>query len=155
MDYANDPITLRVINCVIHVHQALGTGFLEGVYRRALSIEFSRQHVAAEAEKQIAIFYRGREVGRHRLDFLVEGELIVELKTVECIGKAHYAQVRSYLKAAGVSRGLLVNCAGDRADFRRIEMQKVAPVSAHEGSVGTPRCRDSSFEKRVGAAAGV
>ena len=67
------------------------------------------------------VVYEGEEVGRHRLDLLVDTRLILELKTVEDLAKAHYAQVRSYLKATGLSVALLVNFAKERADFRRIE----------------------------------
>ena len=61
------------------------------------------------------------EVGRHRLDILAEDRVVVELKTVESLSKAHYAQVRSYLKATDLELGLLVNFAGEKADFRRVE----------------------------------
>jgi GxxExxY protein len=67
------------------------------------------------------IYYRDRFIGRHRLDFLIEDSLIVELKTVENLGTAHHAQVRSCLKATGPRLALLVNFATDRADFRRVE----------------------------------
>ncbi|MBR9990102.1 MAG: GxxExxY protein [Gemmatimonadetes bacterium] len=111
----------RVIQCIIQVHQTLGPGFLESVYRRALLIELCRQNLATQAEKEVVIYYDGHEVGKHRLDLLVEGQIILELKTVEALSKAHYAQVRSYLRATRLYVALLVNFAADRADFRRIE----------------------------------
>ncbi len=74
-----------------------------------------------ETEKEVIIYYEGEEVGKHRLDILVENRVIVELKTVEDLSKAHYAQVRSYLKATNLRIGFLVNFAGHKADFRRIE----------------------------------
>ncbi|HEX2165886.1 MAG TPA: GxxExxY protein [Longimicrobiales bacterium] len=95
-------LTGRIIQCIIHVHQTLGPGFLESVYRRALVIELRKQKLTTEAEKEIGrsrkgnrVYYDGQEVGKHRLDLLVEGQVIVELKTAEALGKAHYAQVRS------------------------------------------------------------
>ena len=118
---AGDRLTERVINCIIHVHQTLGPGFLESVYRRALIIELRKQGLVAEAEKEVIVYYDGERVGRHRLDFLVEQRLILELKTVESLSKAHYAQVRSYLKAARLDLALLINFADSRADFRRVE----------------------------------
>lgn len=102
------------------MHQTLGPGFLEKVYRRAMRIELCKHRLASETEKQVVIYYDGEEVGRHRLDLVVEGRLIVELKTVEALSRAHYAQVRSYLTAARLDVALLVNFAGHRADFRRI-----------------------------------
>jgi GxxExxY protein len=119
--YRGDRLTGRVIQCIIHVHQTLGPGFLESVYRRALLIELRKQDLTTEAEKEVVVYYDGRKVGRHRLDLLVEGQLILELKTVEALSKAHYAQVRSYLRATRLNVALLVNFADDRADFRRVE----------------------------------
>jgi GxxExxY protein len=115
-----EELTGRVIQCVIKVHQTLGPGFVENVYRRALLIELSRHQLVSEAEKNVVVYYAGENVGRHRLDLVVEGRLIVELKTVEALSRAHYAQVRSYLKATSLDVALLVNFADHRADFRRI-----------------------------------
>jgi len=119
--YLGDKLTEHIIQCVIQVHQTLGPGFLESVYRRAMLIELRKQGLATEVEKEVVVLYDGHEVGRHRLDLLVEGQVILELKTVEGLSKAHYAQVRSYLKATGLEIALLVNFAGERADFRRVE----------------------------------
>ena len=127
--YRGDRITGRVIQCIIHVHQTLGPGFLESVYRRALLIELRKQDLATEAEKEVVVYYDGQKVGRHRLDLLVEGQVILELKTVETLSKAHYAQVRSYLRATRLDVALLVNFADDRADFRRVEIPTVSPGS--------------------------
>ncbi|HEX2167711.1 MAG TPA: GxxExxY protein [Longimicrobiales bacterium] len=115
-----DKLTGRVIQCIIQVHQTLGPGFLEKVYRRALIIEFGKQRLAIESEKEVAVYYCGEMVGIHRLDILVEQRVIVELKTVETLSKAHYAQVRSYLRATRLEVALLVNFADHRADFRRV-----------------------------------
>ena len=95
-------LTEVIIQCIINVHKALGPGFLENVYQRALVIELRSANLAVEVEKEVLIFYRGQEVGRHRLDLVVENSVIRELKTVEDLSKAHYAQVRSYLKATGL-----------------------------------------------------
>jgi GxxExxY protein len=84
-------------------------------------IELNKQGLAAEREKSVVILYDGVEIGWHRLDILVEGLVILELKTVEALGRAHYAQLRSYLRATRLNIGLLVNFSGDRADFRRVE----------------------------------
>ena len=119
--YRSDELTGRVIQCIIRVHQTLGPGFLESIYHRALLIELRKQNLATDDEKEVMIYYDGHVVGRHVLDLLVEGQLILELKTVEFLGKAHYAQVRSYLKATRLDLALLVNFASDRADFRRIQ----------------------------------
>jgi len=70
----------------------------------------------------VTIEYRGEIVGRHRLDLVVESSIIIELKTVEALSKAHYAQLRSYLAASGLTFGILVNFSEFKADFRRVEL---------------------------------
>ena len=122
MEYRQDRVTDLIVKAIIRVHQVLGPGFLETVYRRALLIELRKQGLKVETEKPITIYYEGEEVGRHRLDIVVENRVVVELKTVEELCKAHYAQLRSYLKAANLEVGILVNFAKDKADFRRVEV---------------------------------
>ena len=124
MDYHGDKLTEVVIQCVIQVHKKLGPGFLESIYRKALVVELRSHGLRVETEKEVVITYEGQEVGRHRLDIVVAGERIVELKTVEDLSKAHYAQVRSYLKATGLNVALLVNFATPMADYRRIEIER-------------------------------
>ncbi|MFH1564200.1 MAG: GxxExxY protein [Nitrospirota bacterium] len=122
-EYREDSLTERIIQCIIKVHQTLGPGFLENIYSRAMVIELTKQELRVEIEKEIVIYYEGEEVGRHRLDVFVENKVIVELKTVEELSKAHYAQVRSYLKATSVKVAILVNFAKEKADFRRVELE--------------------------------
>lgn len=121
MEYQKDKLTERIIGSIVEVHRTLGPGFLESVYRRALLVELRKSGLKVETEKEFVVKYDGIEVGSHRLDILVEERIIVELKTVENLSKAHYAQARSYLKATGLELALLVNFARERADFRRIE----------------------------------
>ena len=121
--YQQDLLTQTIIEGIIQVHQTLGPGFLESIYRRSMVIELTKRQLTTETEKEIYIYYDGQQVGRHRLDLLVEGSVIVELKTVEQLSRAHYAQIRSYLKATGKRVALLVNFAKEKADFRRIERE--------------------------------
>lgn len=123
MNRFDDPLSERVIECVIAVHQTLGPGFLESIYRRAMVIELRKQGLRANVEVHAEVFYDGQRIGRHRLDLIVEECLIVELKTVRALNGAHYAQVRSYLKATGLKTALLVNFAGERADIRRVQVR--------------------------------
>ena len=119
-----DDLIHRVIGGLIRVHKELGPGFLENIYHRAVEIEFRRQGIAFETEKEITLRYRGEKIGVHRLDLMIEGELVVELKTVQELSKKHYAQVRSYLKAASKPFGLLVNFSDFQLDTRRVELDK-------------------------------
>jgi GxxExxY protein len=106
---------------VFAVHGELGPGFDENVYRNALMIEFEESGLSAECEKSISLRYRKRLVGKHRLDVVVEGRVILELKSVEELCKRHYFQLRSYLRAAKVPVGLLINFNENRANIRRVE----------------------------------
>ena len=92
-------------------------------------IELRKSGLSAETEKEILVRYEGEEVGRHRLDILVESAVILELKTVEELARIHYDQLRSYLKASGLSLGILVNFAKEKADFRRVPHSRNVPIS--------------------------
>jgi GxxExxY protein len=114
-------ITEKIIQAIIRVHRTLGPGFLERIYHNALTIELANQGLLVESEKEVTIYYEGRIIGVHKLDLLVENQVIIELKTVEELAGIHYAQLRSYLKATKLRVGLLVNLAKDKADYRRVE----------------------------------
>lgn len=119
-----DALTQAIIECIIQVHRTLGPGFLESVYQNALEIELKQRNLKIEKERELTIEYRGEIVGRHRLDLVVEDSIILELKTVEALSKAHYAQIRSYLAASGLTTGILVNFSSFKADFRRIDLDE-------------------------------
>jgi GxxExxY protein len=120
MNYREDRLTGAIIQAIIRVHTVLGPGLLEGVYEKALVRELLNRAFRVETEKVVAILYDGQEVGIHRLDIVVEETVIVECKTVEALGRIHYAQPRSYLKATGLTRGILVNFDAEMADYRRV-----------------------------------
>lgn len=115
-----DELSGRVIAAAIEVHTKLGPGFLEGVYEQALRVELEKRGIAFESQKEILVRYDGRVVGRHVLDMLVERSLVVELKSVAAFEQVHVAQVKSYLRASGVSVGLLLNFGGTKLDIRRV-----------------------------------
>lgn len=98
-----------VIEAAIQVQKALGPGFLESFYEEALCIELEDQRVPFERQKPVAIEYKGRSIGQHRLDLLVDRRLVVELKTVAELDTIHFAVVRSYMKALGLDSGLILN----------------------------------------------
>ena len=102
-------LTRAVIGAAIDVHRALGPGFLESVYENALCLELHERGIPFEHQPLITVAYRGRPVGQARLDLLVAGELIVELKAIDAILPIHQAQVVSYLRATGLRLGLLIN----------------------------------------------
>ena len=125
-----DALTYAIIEAIIKVHNGLGPGFLESVYHRALAIELMKQSIRFATEVDVDIEYVGHVVGRHRLDLVVDDRVIVELKTVEELGKVHYAQVRSYLRATDLPIALLVNFSKEKADYRRIVSTPHPPPSS-------------------------
>ena len=111
---AEDPLpdkelTEKIIAAAMEVHRILGPGFLESVYEEALCIEFRRRGIAYERQKSIDIPFREESAGEHRLDLLVESRVIVELKAVKAIEPIFFAILRSYLNAAKLQTGLLIN----------------------------------------------
>jgi len=93
----------------MEVHSMLGPGLLENVYEEALAHEFQLRGVRYEKQKEIFLKYKGKEIGKHRVDFLVEGVVVLELKSVESMHKIFEAQVLTYLKAINAKVGLLMN----------------------------------------------
>jgi GxxExxY protein len=104
-----DPLTERIIGCAIEVHRVLGPGLLEASYEAALAIEFQDAKLCFQQQVIIPVFYKGRPIGDHRLDFLVEDAVIVELKSVERFDPLFEAQILTYLRLSGKRRGLLIN----------------------------------------------
>jgi GxxExxY protein len=104
-----DEIVRKVIGAAIEVHRHLGPGYLESVYEEALAVELNLRGIPFVRQKAIAVNYKGYPVGEGRLDFLIDGVLVVELKAVEAFIPVHTAQVLSYLKATGLQLGLLIN----------------------------------------------
>ena len=104
-------ITEEIIACAIRVHRALGPGFLESIYEEALAVDFALSGIQFIRQHPMPLFYRDHQVGEHRLDFLVEGKIVVELKAISRLEDIHFAVGRSYLKAANLKDGLLVNFA--------------------------------------------
>jgi GxxExxY protein len=105
----DEEIAKAVIGAAIEVHRELGPGFLESIYRKALAYELSLRGLAVEQEKEIVVPYKDIQIPGQRLDLLVGGRLIVELKCVEEFAPIHQAQLLSYLKATGLRLGLLIN----------------------------------------------
>ncbi|MDP2310275.1 MAG: GxxExxY protein [Pseudomonadota bacterium] len=115
-----EALTGSVIGAAIEVHRALGPGFLEAVYEEAFALELNALAIPFVRQATVPIHYRGVEVGRHRLDLFVAGELVVELKAVREFAPEHFAIVRSYLRAVGQEHGLLLNFSKVKLDIKRV-----------------------------------
>ncbi len=119
-ELGNKELSSRVIEAAIAVHKALGPGFIETVYENALCVELAACGIRFEQQKAIRILHREVVVGEHRLDLLVEGCLLVELKAVKEIDDVFYAIGRSQMKAAGIRDGLILNFAAMPLTIKRI-----------------------------------
>ena len=99
----------EVIGAAIEVHRHLGPGFLESVYEESLCYELTDREIPYVRQIRVGIAYKGRLVGKARLDLLVDDCLLVEIKSVEAIAAIHRAQVISYLRTTQVGLALLLN----------------------------------------------
>jgi GxxExxY protein len=99
----------RTIGCCITVHRVLGPGLLETIYSRAVAIELSLNGLGFEIEKECPVTYRGQLLCRHKLDLVVESQIVLEIKGVERLNPVHHAQILSYLRVSRLPVGLLMN----------------------------------------------
>ncbi len=105
-----ETLASAVVNAALAVHRTLGPGLLESAYEQCLAIELSLSGISVEREKILPLIYRGRTIETaYRIDLIVGGWLLVELKAVEAIGRIHHAQVVTYLKLLELPLGLLIN----------------------------------------------
>jgi GxxExxY protein len=113
-------ITYAINGAVFEANRILGPGFLEKVYENALVIELEKRGLKAESQVPVKVSYKGKVVGEYVADIIVEGKVLVELKTVEQLDRIHEAQLLNYLKATGIQVGLLVNFKHAKADIKRM-----------------------------------
>jgi GxxExxY protein len=108
-DLRTEALAHDVIGRAIAVHRALGPGFVEAVYGRAMEIELRLARIPFDAEVCITVSYRGTPVGRHRLDLLIGRRVVVELKALPGVEPLHRSQVLAYLRATGCRLGYVFN----------------------------------------------
>ena len=144
MKLLNKALTDRIIAAAIRVHRELGPGYLESMYEEALAIEFTAAAIRFERQKLLPVFYREHLIGEHRLDFLVEQKVILELKAISELEDIHFAIVRSYLKAANLSDALLLNFATARLTVKRVG-REYHPTNTEEIILWFPGFLDSRF----------
>ncbi|MBK9108583.1 MAG: GxxExxY protein [Saprospiraceae bacterium] len=113
-------LTYKIIGCAMSVHRALGNGFQEVIYQRALVVEFDAVGLNFLREKEIDIFYKGFNIGTRRVDFLVEDRIIVEIKATTHLEPAHMAQAINYIEAFGFKIGLLLNFGCTSLQYKRV-----------------------------------
>ena len=113
-----------IIGCAMAVHSALGNGFQEVIYQRALAIEMADQGLSFSREHEMPIFYKELQVGTRRADFLVANVVSVELKALIQLEDVHLAQAINYLEAYDLEVGLLINFGARSLQFKRVTNRK-------------------------------
>ena len=123
-DYKFKEITEKIIGASMKVHAALGNGFQEVIYQRAMEIEMEEMGVHFKREFEMPIYYKGKEIGLRRVDFFVEEKIMVELKAIIQLENVHLAQAKNYLEAYNMQVGLLINFGSVSLQFKRLENNK-------------------------------
>lgn len=122
-DYKHIELTEKIIGCAYKVYNQLGTGFLEKIYENALMIELRKAGLSAQQQYPVKVYYDGVIIGDHVADIMVEDKVIIELKAVNQLVRAHEVQLVNYLKATGLEVGLLINF-GDKITIKRRALSK-------------------------------
>jgi len=128
--YKYSALTAKIIGCAMAVHKALGNGFQEVIYQRALAIDFRLADIDFAREFEMPIYYREAHIGTRRVDFLVENVISVELKATTKLEDAHFAQAINYLEAYNLEIGLLINFGEMSLNFKRLTNKKFKEIPA-------------------------
>ena len=117
--YKHSELTGIIIGCAMKVHRVIGRGFPEIIYLRCLVIELKKRGLICETEVPKDIFYEGKNVGSRRLDMMVNGLVIVELKAIFELENLYFNQVTNYLKVLKIEVGLLINFGSKSLQYKR------------------------------------
>ncbi len=118
--YRYSDITSKIIGAAMKVHSALGNGFQEVIYQRAMAIEMGNCGLSFNRELELPVFYSGEQIGTRRVDFLVEDKVMIELKAITALEDIHLAQAINYLEAYHLEVGLLINFGAKSLQHRRL-----------------------------------
>jgi GxxExxY protein len=118
--YKYSDLTSRIIGCAMKVHTALGNGFQEVIYQRALEIEMADEGISFSREYEMPVYYKNQQIGTRRVDFLAEGVVSVELKALIKLEDVHLAQAINYLEAYDLEVGLLINFGARSLEYKRV-----------------------------------
>lgn len=123
-EYKYSELTEKIIGCAMKVHSALGNGFQEVIYQRALDIEMSDAGIEFSREYEMPVYYKQQQIGTRRVDFLVESVVSVEIKALIKLEDVHLAQAINYLEAYDLEVGLLINFGAKSLEFKRVSNKK-------------------------------
>lgn len=118
-------LTQKIIGCAMKVHSTLGNAFQEVIYQRALAIELADAGLEFSREHEMEIFYKDKQIGTRRVDFFVEGKVMIEIKALIKLEDVHLAQAINYLEAYGLEIGLLINFGAKSLEFKRVHNNKI------------------------------
>ncbi|HRG90669.1 MAG TPA: GxxExxY protein [Chitinophagales bacterium] len=122
-------ITYKINGCAMKVHRTLGNGFQEVIYQRCMVIEMEKVGLGFEREKEQDIYYEGILVGTRRADFIVEAQIVVELKAITELEEVHLAQAKNYVRAYQLPVGLLINFGAKSLQFKKVYAANAKPLS--------------------------
>lgn len=137
----HEELTHKIIGCAMKVHSTLGNGFQEVIYQRAMAIEMMKQNLSFQREMEMDIFYEGENIGTRRVDFFVEGEIMVELKALINLEDVHLAQAMNYCQAYNLPIGLLLNFGSKSLQFKRVYNVN-HPENKKTSELGLKRLKD-------------
>ena len=120
----DEEITYKIIGCAMKVHTILRSGFQEVIYQRALAEELKEEGIDFKREFDMPVYYKNKEIGLRRVDFLISGRISVELKALANLEDIHIAQALNYLEAYNVPTGLLINFGAKSLQYHRLYNKK-------------------------------
>ena len=113
-------LSFAIVGAAMEVHRQLGMGFLEAVYQKALAYELTLRGIPFEEQKVLSVYYKGQLVGEYKADFVIDGKITLELKSVSAISHAHMAQARNYLATTGLRLAILINFGATSLETKRV-----------------------------------
>jgi GxxExxY protein len=120
MEHQFEELSSRVLAAAIDVHKALGPGFLESIYQRAVEVALEHRGIPFRRQAEVCVMFENVAVGLHKLDLIVDSQIILELKAVKAFEDIHFAQLKSYLRATGLHVGLLLNFNAPTLAIKRV-----------------------------------
>jgi GxxExxY protein len=124
-EYKHSDITEKIIGCAMKVHQLMRNGYPERIYHNCLIIEFGKAGLKFKSEVELPIFYESIQVGKRRVDFLIEDKVVLEIKAFTELNDAHLAQALNYLEGLNHEIGLLINFGGKSLEIKRLINNKM------------------------------
>jgi GxxExxY protein len=115
----HEEVTEKIIGCAYTVHNKMGFGYLESVYEKCMLIELAKAGLRTESQRPVTVYYDDEVVGEFVADVVVEGVVIVELKSVRRVARAHEIQLVNYLTSTKIDVGLVVNFGPQKVEIKR------------------------------------